>query len=651
MRRSFALLLLCVSGCPGNASLPADLRGEARAAELGRRDVASGDAAPGDAAPGDRGPGADVARADAPRLDGGAREKGGPDAKKADGAGANKPPTVTLTAPVHGTVVGAGGTLALTASASDPDGTVKEVRFYAGAQLLGTDAAAPYAFSWSGAAVGVHRLSARAVDDDGAETTSATALVTVTASQRPVAAAFVHFGYSATDDALSTTALPGFLDDMVAVGVDTLIVSQTRVKQTAAGCGGTAASFEWVAGFPGKLQTILDEAKLRGMTVFVGTTMAMNACGSLTTAPNPALVQADTATHMASLHASYGAHAAFAGFYIPDEPGHLGASGHPYYAALASTLKGFSSKPVAVAPFLAGSPPPPATLAANAVAFKNATKVDLQIWQDSVGAAAIRLYPWSRAGATTEEYYSALAGALGAGLWADVELFNYGDPLFNTSGKLSGGYRSASAMRLNAQLWSSRFAARRAAWLHQWHLCETIGPARGFGEARRLREAFRALYGIAGSYLLKPSTPYTWQTPPSASYPDSGGELTDTHTGDPLVHTDKTWVGVNGTATMTFDLGAATQVDWVAAHVLAEPSPAIAAPSAIELRCSTNGSSFALVRAEPSPIAGVSLSGVTREEYVIGNLTPLAATGCRYLRVTLVNSAWTFVSEVEVVRE
>jgi hypothetical protein len=225
---------------------------------------------------------------------------------------------------------------------------------------------------------------------------------TTTPIKAPITAAFVHFGYSAADDALPTAALAGFLDDLAGLGVDTLIVAQTRSKQASAGCGGSAASFEWVAGFPAKLEAVLDEAKLRGMKVYVGTTLSMSACTSFASGANPPLVQADVASSMAALHASYGAHAAFAGWYIPDEPGHAGAAVHAYFAGVAAVLKKIASTPIAVAPFLAGTPPPPATIAANALAFKSANGIDLQIWQDSVGASAAKLAPWSRAGSTAE---------------------------------------------------------------------------------------------------------------------------------------------------------------------------------------------------------------------------------------------------------
>jgi hypothetical protein len=75
-----------------------------------------------------------------------------------------------------------GSAIALAASASDTDGTVSRVEFYAGGVKLGEDLSAPFSFSWSGAAVGSHVLSVVAYDDKGASSTSAAVSVIVVAA-------------------------------------------------------------------------------------------------------------------------------------------------------------------------------------------------------------------------------------------------------------------------------------------------------------------------------------------------------------------------------------------------------------------------------------------------------------------------------------
>jgi hypothetical protein len=92
----------------------------------------------------------------------------------------NLPPTVTLTAPANGATYTAPATIDLTATASDPDGTVSKVEFYSGATLLGAATSAPYGYTLTGVAAGTYALTAKAYDNLGAVTTSATATVTVT---------------------------------------------------------------------------------------------------------------------------------------------------------------------------------------------------------------------------------------------------------------------------------------------------------------------------------------------------------------------------------------------------------------------------------------------------------------------------------------
>jgi len=97
----------------------------------------------------------------------------------------NVAPSVTVTAPVSGTTFIAPAATTVSAAASDSDGTVVRVDFYAGASLIGSDSAAPFQASWSGVGAGSYTLTARATDDDGAVTTSAPVTVTVQAQPPP----------------------------------------------------------------------------------------------------------------------------------------------------------------------------------------------------------------------------------------------------------------------------------------------------------------------------------------------------------------------------------------------------------------------------------------------------------------------------------
>jgi hypothetical protein len=94
----------------------------------------------------------------------------------------NVRPAVTLTSPVNGGSMAAPATIALAATATDSDGTIAKVEFFAGATKLGEDLAAPFTWSWARVPAGVYTLTAKATDDDGATTISAGITFTVTAS-------------------------------------------------------------------------------------------------------------------------------------------------------------------------------------------------------------------------------------------------------------------------------------------------------------------------------------------------------------------------------------------------------------------------------------------------------------------------------------
>lgn len=96
----------------------------------------------------------------------------------------NASPTVTLTSPQATTVV-AGTTLSLAATASDTDGTVTGVKFYANNVLVGSASSAPYTATWTPSASGAYTVLAQATDDSGNVTNSSSVVVTVSANQAP----------------------------------------------------------------------------------------------------------------------------------------------------------------------------------------------------------------------------------------------------------------------------------------------------------------------------------------------------------------------------------------------------------------------------------------------------------------------------------
>ncbi len=100
---------------------------------------------------------------------------------------ANAAPNVALTAPAAGATYVTPATIDLVASATDSDGSIAKVEFFAGSTLLGTDTSAPFTANWSQSATGTYAISARATDNLGASTTSAPVLVAVIANAAPTA--------------------------------------------------------------------------------------------------------------------------------------------------------------------------------------------------------------------------------------------------------------------------------------------------------------------------------------------------------------------------------------------------------------------------------------------------------------------------------
>jgi hypothetical protein len=87
---------------------------------------------------------------------------------------------VTITAPTAGATVKANAKI--TATATDTQSTISQVRFYVDGALLGTDLDAPYSLPWNTKkfTVGSHTLTAVALDAPGNTGTSPAVTVTVT---------------------------------------------------------------------------------------------------------------------------------------------------------------------------------------------------------------------------------------------------------------------------------------------------------------------------------------------------------------------------------------------------------------------------------------------------------------------------------------
>jgi hypothetical protein len=120
----------------------------------------------------------------------------------------NNPPTVSLTAPANGTTLPAPANVTITATASDSDGVVTRVDFFAGTSFLGTAAAAPWSFTWTSVPAGSYSITAVATDNGGGQTTSTPVAITVTSGGGGSAVNVAAAASGATATASST--YPGY---------------------------------------------------------------------------------------------------------------------------------------------------------------------------------------------------------------------------------------------------------------------------------------------------------------------------------------------------------------------------------------------------------------------------------------------------------
>lgn len=93
----------------------------------------------------------------------------------------NAAPTVTLTSPANGQKYEVGDTINYTASATDSDGYIIRVEFYANGSKIGEDSNSPYTLQTSARYIGDYAITARAIDNNFKSTISASRSIRVVA--------------------------------------------------------------------------------------------------------------------------------------------------------------------------------------------------------------------------------------------------------------------------------------------------------------------------------------------------------------------------------------------------------------------------------------------------------------------------------------
>ena len=139
----------------------------------------------------------------------------------------NVAPTVQVS--VAGTAI-TGDKVALNATATDTDGTVKKVEFFVDNVSVGVDSVSPYTLNWT-ATVGTHKVKAVATDNLNATTTSNEATIIVTDNVAPkltlsadttaIKDANVTINATATDSDGTVKKVEFFIDN-VSIGVDSI---------------------------------------------------------------------------------------------------------------------------------------------------------------------------------------------------------------------------------------------------------------------------------------------------------------------------------------------------------------------------------------------------------------------------------------------
>jgi vibriolysin len=124
----------------------------------------------------------------------------------------NQPPTVSITEPANGSTVS--GTVTVSASATDPDGTVARVVFTLPDGSTQTDTSSPYSVEWNSASVnnGSYQIRAQSFDTLGAASTTASVSVSVN-----------NGGGGCIDGTFNSTDVPKAIPDNNATGITSVL--------------------------------------------------------------------------------------------------------------------------------------------------------------------------------------------------------------------------------------------------------------------------------------------------------------------------------------------------------------------------------------------------------------------------------------------
>jgi hypothetical protein len=163
----------------------------------------------------------------------------------------NDAPVVTLTTPTNGSIYPVPLTnITVSATATDPGGSIVQVEFFSGTNSLGVDSDSPYSVVWSSVPAGTYHVWARATDNEGARAASDSAVITVLPTNAPP---FVFAGSNqiirlpfnavlqgtVTDDGLPVGTLTSWWERVSGTGTVVFAPSNNPVSQASFTAPGT----------------------------------------------------------------------------------------------------------------------------------------------------------------------------------------------------------------------------------------------------------------------------------------------------------------------------------------------------------------------------------------------------------------------------
>lgn len=150
----------------------------------------------------------------------------------------NSPPTVKMTSPSNGATFNIGETINLNATASD-DGSVAKVNFKVNGAYYSQDQTMPYTGSFTPTETGIYVLSARAFDDEDAQTEDAVT-VTVVQPNRAPSGYFVEPSFDEIEEGYTQLYVKVKDTDIDGDSVDiTLYIDDVLIRKEQSG------AFEW----------------------------------------------------------------------------------------------------------------------------------------------------------------------------------------------------------------------------------------------------------------------------------------------------------------------------------------------------------------------------------------------------------------------